>query len=81
MESNQNSNSLNSRSRIEFKKEDSLESNEVEQLLKKLVSHFDYNVITYTNKYVIEIKHKTKNIRYVLEVDKSDLLVKYNGKD
>jgi hypothetical protein len=66
--------------RIDIKKEEfSQEKNEVVVLLDNLQPQFDSNVITYTNKYVIEIKHKTKNIRYVLEVEKNSLNVIYNG--
>lgn len=71
----------NSRNRPEIKKEDLPENNDVEILLKNLIPHFEYNIITYTKKYAIEIKHKTKNIRYVLEVDRSNLMVIFNGKD
>jgi hypothetical protein len=66
--------------RTEIKKEEfSQEKDEVVVLLDNLKPQFDSNVITYTNKYVIEIKHKTKNIRYVLEVEKNSLNVIYNG--
>jgi len=66
--------------RTEIKKEEfSQEKDEVVVLLDNLKPQFDSNVITYTNKYVIEIKHKTKSIRYVLEVEKNSLNVIYNG--
>ncbi len=66
--------------RTEIKKEEfSQEKDDVVVLLDNLKPQFDSNVITYTNKYVIEIKHKTKNIRYVLEVEKNSLNVIYNG--
>jgi hypothetical protein len=66
--------------RVDIKKEElTQEKNEVVVLLENLQPQFEYNVITYTNKYVIEIKHKTKSIRYVLEVEKNSLNVIYNG--
>ena len=52
----------------------------MESLLKKLIPQFESNLISLTNKYAIEIKHKSKNIRYILEVEKSTLLVICNGK-
>jgi len=52
----------------------------IEKLLNSLYPHFVYKYIPVNNKYAIEINHKSKNIKYVLEVEKSNLLVTYNEK-
>jgi len=68
--------------KTEIKKEDDMpiiSSNDVEKLLKSLHQFFDYKYIIVNNKYAIEINHKNKNIKYVLEVDKN-FNVTYNEK-
>jgi len=54
--------------------------NEIETLLKKLQPDFEHTLISSSNKYAIEIKHRSKNLRYILEVEKATLNVMTNEK-
>jgi hypothetical protein len=60
--------------------ETSSEYKEVEAILIKLGPKFSFNIVSFSEKYVIEIKHVFKPIRYVLEVEKNSLNVINNEK-